>query len=112
MVGIARHRAFQQVQRMGVALGIERKHLRHRPQRQVMRTEIGIRLAAGAIDFRKAQAWLHRRDDPGGEMFVEDGVIAKRAIGAMRRQMAAGFGVDQTESQAGLPARSADRADQ
>ena len=85
---------------MGIALGIERKDVGHRPQRQVVRTQIGLRLAAGAIDFRKAQAWLHRRDDLGGEMFVEDGVIAKRAIGAMRRQMTAGFGIDQPESQA------------
>ena len=111
MVGVALHRPFEQVQRVRIAFGIERKNEGHRPQRQVVRTQIGVRLAAGAIDFRQAQAWLHRRDDFGGEMLVGGGVISKRAIGPMRGQMTAGFGIDQPEGQACLPIRSADGAD-
>jgi hypothetical protein len=85
IVGIELHRAFKQVQRMGVALGIERKHAGHRPQRYVVRAQIGFRLAAGAIDFREAQAWLHRRDDFGGQMLVDNSLVIERAIGTVRR---------------------------
>ena len=112
IVGITLHRAFQQVQRVRIALGVERKHAGHRPQRHVVRAQIGLRFAAGALDFGKAQAWLHRRDDLGGQMLVDSGVVTKRAIGTMRRQMTAGFGVDQPEGQACFPVRSADGADQ
>jgi len=64
-----------------------------------MWAQIGVRLAAGPIDFRQAQAWLQRRDDSGSEMLV----APERAIAAMRRQMTAGFRIDQPEGQACLP---------
>jgi hypothetical protein len=41
-------------------------------------------------------------------MLVESGVVTKRTIGTVRRQVTAGFGVDQPERQARLPVRSAD----
>ena len=66
-----------------------------------------------AVDtVAEAQAWLHRRDDPGGEMLVERRVVTKGTIGTVCRQMTAGFGIDQPERQARLPVHSADRADQ
>jgi len=83
-----------------VAVGVERENVRHRPQRQVVRTEIDVRLAAGAIDFRQAQARLQRRHDSGRELLVGSSVISECAIETVRRQVAAGFGIDQTEDQA------------
>ena len=112
IVGVVLHGALQQVQRVRIALGVKRKHVGHGPQRHVVRAQIGRRLAAGAIDFRKPQAWLHRRDDLVAKMLVERGIVTERAVGAVRGQMAAGFRIDQAERQPRLPVRSADGADQ
>ena len=102
MVGIALDRTFQQVQRVRVAVGIERENTGHRPQRQIVRAQIGVRLAAGAIDLGEAQARLQGSDDLGGQLLVERSVVAERAVATMRRQMPAGFGVDQPEGEACL----------
>ena len=63
---------------MGIALGVERKHAGHRPQGHVVWAEVGFGFAAGAVDFREAQAGLHRRDDLGGQMLVERSVVTQR----------------------------------
>jgi len=55
------------------------------PQRQVVRAQIDVRLAAGAIDFRQAQARLQRRDDSGSKMLAGSSVISECAVATMRR---------------------------
>ena len=70
MVRIPFHRAIEQFERAGIAVGIEREHAGHRPQREVVRAEVGRRLAQRVIDLGQPQAWLQRRRDPGREMLL------------------------------------------
>ena len=97
-------RAIEQLQRAGIAVGIERENAGHGAQRQIVRrSRHGRRLSQRVIDFGQPQAWLQRRGDPDGKMFAASGFVAQDAIGAMRPELAAGFGVDQPErSELGL----------
>ena len=107
MVGVALHRAFQQVECARISLGIERQDAGHRPERQVVRRRarpsgfcwarsISARRRHGcrAAAIRVARCSSRRR------------VLADRAIGTVRPQVTAGFGLDQSKGQARLPAPS------
>jgi hypothetical protein len=109
LVRILFHRALQHFQRAGIAAGIEREHPRHRTQRQILCTEPIRRLAPCAVDFSQPQAGLQRRGNPGRELFRRRDVIAQDAVDAMRPDLAAGFGVDQSDGQMRLRPRSPDR---
>ena len=64
------------------------------------------------IDLGQPQAWLQRRGNPDGKMFAACGFVAQDAIGAMRPELAAGFGVDQPDDELRVDARAPDRCGQ
>ena len=70
MVGVELHRAFQQIERAGIAVGIERQNAGHGAQSEVVRAELAVRLLLGAIDLGKAQAGLDRRGNARGEVLA------------------------------------------
>jgi hypothetical protein len=106
MVGVERHRAFEQVERARISLGIERKDAGHGPQRQVVRAELAVRLLLGAIDLGETQAGLKGRGDSRRQMFAGRRVLADGAIGTVRPQVTARVDFDQPQGQARLPAPS------
>ena len=106
MVGVERHRAFEQVERARISLGIERQDAGHGPERQVVRAELAVRLLLGTIDLGEAQAGLKGRGDARRKMFAGSRVLADGAVGAVRPQVTAGIDLDQPKGQARLPAPS------
>ena len=101
MVRVHLQRAIEQFQRAGIAVGIEGENAGHGAQRQIVGAEAGRRLPQRVIDLGQPQAWLQRRRDPDREMFAACGFVAQDAVGAMRPELAAGFGVDQPDDRAG-----------
>ena len=89
------HRALQQFERAGIAVGIESDNTRHRAQREIVCAEAGRRLMQRVIDLGQPQALLKRRSDPDGEVFPVCSFVAQDIVGAMRPELAARFRVDQ-----------------
>ena len=112
MVRVDLQRAIEQFERAGVAVGIEGENAGHGAQRQIVGAEAGRRLSQRVIDLGQPQTWLQRRRDPDREMFAACGFVAQDTIGAMRPELAAGFGVDQPDDELGLDTRSPDRCGQ
>jgi hypothetical protein len=107
MAGIAVDRALQEIEGARIALGVEREHAGHGPEGQLVRAEIDIGRAPGALDLGEAQAGLERGGDARREMLLGRRVVAERAVGAVGPEVIAGLGLDQPEGQAGLPSCSA-----
>ena len=107
MAGIDIHRPFEHVERVGIAVGIERKHARHGPEREVVGAELAVRLLLGAIDLGKAQARLEGGGDARRKMLARRRVLADGAIRTMRPQVTARVDLDQPQGQPRLPAPSA-----
>ena len=105
MVRVHLQRAIEQFQRAGIAVGVEGENTGHGAQRQIVGAEAGRRFSQRVIDLGQPQAWLQRRGDPDGKMFAASGFVAQDAIGAMRPELAAGFGVDQPDDELGVDAR-------
>ena len=55
MVGVERHRAFEQVERARISLGIERQNTGHSPEGLVVRAELAVGRLLGTIDLGEAQ---------------------------------------------------------
>src|ERR1700704_2964069 len=102
IVRIAIHRALQKIDRARIAVGFERKNMRHRPERQVVRAQVAIWLSMGTLNLRKTQRWLKRRRNSGGKMLVGSSITIENAIGTIRREVAARSGLDQSKDQARL----------
>ena len=112
MVRVHLQRAIEQLQRAGIAVGVQGKNAGHRAQRQIVCAEAGGRFSQRVIDLGQPQARLQCRRDPDGKMFAACGFVAQDAIGAMRPELAAGFGVDQPDDELRVDARSPDRCGQ
>ena len=55
VVRVLFHRAVEQFDRARISLGVERQHARHRPEREVVRTEVIARFSQRVIDLRNAK---------------------------------------------------------
>ena len=82
MVRVQLHRALEQFERAGIAVGIERQNTGHRAQREIVGAEVGRRLSQRVIDLGQPQALLKRRSDPDGEVFAASAVSSRRILSA------------------------------
>ena len=67
------------------------ENARHRPERQIVRSQIAIRLPPRAIDLCEAQARLQSRGDSRGNWSSRPVTIRKAPSAAVRPEVAAGF---------------------